>query len=284
MHQPGGPHLGYPSLWIDATNRVKSLKRRCHETAREAGRKLSSRARFGEPASLPSGCCTNNYAGGPVWLDTARQYSAKRPATTPSENGRRENTGGVSVAMLGRQSPKVVALGGAHSEWDEEELTRPLHTSQASEGLSGSNQPPRLIDQNAVDLLEIDKPDESTPRSLSSEHTHISASWLCLEEPFTSALEDPTSHVVAVQRRIKTGTRHHRRLVQSGMQCSPSALLESGHHVAENVTDVLRRQCAPGSPSSLLCEQLEAAVHITPTLAPQVDTLASDEKLVRMNL
>ena len=200
MHQPEGPHLGYPSLWVDPPTHggVKSPKRRCHKTAREASWKLSSRARFGEPDSLPSGCCTINYAGGPIWLDTARQYPAKRPAATPSEIVRRKQAGGASMTEFRRQSSKLIALPGDQSDWDAEELARPLRTS--SQGRSRSNQPPRLIDQNAVGLVERVEADESALRSLSSEFTHINSRWSRLEKPFSNSLEDPTSNMTAVSR------------------------------------------------------------------------------------
>ena len=202
-----------------------------------------------------------------------------------------------------RQSSKLIALPGDQSDWDAEELARPLRTS--SQGRSRSNQPPRLIDQNAVGLVERVEADESALRSLSSEFTHINSRWSRLEKPFSNSLEDPTSNMTAVQQKIQIGTSHHgtslhRRLFRSGMPCSPSALLENRDCVTRTparteqhnkliqtaaspqLTDGENQspvgKCPVGSPRSLLCVQLEAAVHITPVLAPQVDSLAPDEK------
>ena len=212
MDHPEGPHFSYPPLWMEspAPNAVKRPRRRCHQVAKEEGSSLTTR----DDGMVPMGSCTNEHTDGIIWLDTARQCSAKRHAAIRTENVRSERTCGLSGAKLRRESSALAGLSDCHSDWDEEELTRPLHkSSQPSEGRSRSNQPPRLIDQTRLSLLNNQEPDERGQESLPSELTDINlVNSGSLREDM---LDYPTSDVTAVQQKNQICLPHHRRLFQT---------------------------------------------------------------------
>ena len=255
MDHPEGPRFSYPSLWLDspAPNGVKRPRRRCHQAAKE---ECTTQACIGQPDGMISlGSCTNDYTDGIVWLDTARPCSAKRPAATPSENARSEGTCGLSGAKLRPESSALAGLGGRHSDWDEEELTRPLHnSSQPTEGCSRSNQPPRLIDQTRLSFLNNQEPDERAQPSLSSELTGTnssSESWL------KDILDYPTSDVLAVQQEMsQIGSIHHRSLFQTTTPCPLNRCC-----VAENVTEVMSAPMRPEKQVKL--SKIAASSHLT---------------------
>jgi len=230
MDHPEGPHFSYPPLWMDspAPNGVKRPRRRCHQVAKEEGSSLTR-----DDGMVSLGSCTDDHTDGVIWLDTARQCSAKRHAAIRTENVRSERTCGLSGAKLRRESSALAGLSGCYSDWDEEELTRSLHkSSQPSEGHSRSDRPPRLIDQTSLSYRT-----ERGQESLSSEHTGINSSGSYLRD----MLDYPTSDVTAVQQQeINIGSPHHRRLFQNTIPYPRSDLIENICCVTENVTEVTR--------------------------------------------